>query len=51
MTPAPFESNAYDSLLGYLRGNSAWTGSDTQLRIKAPGLLHLIVGSSEYQLV
>ena len=29
----------------------AWTGNDTQLRVKAPGLLHVIVGSSEYQLV
>jgi hypothetical protein len=28
-----------------------WTGSATQLRTKAPGLIHLIVGSSEYQLV
>jgi uncharacterized protein (DUF1800 family) len=51
MTPAPFDPNVYDSLLGYLRGNGAWTGSDAQLRSKAPGLLHLIIGSSEYQLV
>ena len=28
-----------------------WTGNAAQLRIKAPGLIHLIVGSSEYQLV
>ena len=26
-------------------------GNASQLRVKAPGLLHLIVGSSEYQLV
>ena len=51
VTPAPFESTAYEALLAYLRGSSQWTGSDAQLRVKAPGLLHLIVGSSEYQLV
>ena len=51
VTPAPFESVAYEALLAYLRGSSQWTGSDAQLRIKAPGLLHLMVGSSEYQLV
>ena len=51
VTPATFESGPYEALLAYLRGSSPWTGSDAQLRIKAPGLLHLIVGSSEYQLV
>ena len=51
VSPAPFERDAYDALLAYLHGRGEWTGSDTQLRVKAPGLLHLIVGSSEYQLV
>jgi uncharacterized protein (DUF1800 family) len=50
-SPAPFENAAYASLLDYLRRGQAWTGSATQLRVKAPGLIHLIVGSSEYQLV
>ena len=39
------------ALLDYLRRGAAWTGSASQLRVKAPGLVHLIVGSSEYQLV
>lgn len=51
LTPAPLEPNAYASLLDYLRGGAAWTGNASQLRAKAPGLLHLIAGSSEYQLV
>jgi len=51
LSPAPFDQNAYSSLLDYLRSGTAWTGSASHLRIKAPGLLHLIVGSSEYQLV
>ena len=51
LTPAPYEPAAYEALLAYLRGGAQWTGTEAQLRVKAPGLLHLIVGSSEYQLV
>jgi uncharacterized protein (DUF1800 family) len=51
LSSAPFESQPYASLLDYLRRGGAWTGNATQLRVKAPGLLHLIVGSSEYQLI
>lgn len=50
LTPAPFEPQAYSNLVEYLR-SAPWTGNATQLRVKAPGLLHLIVGSGEYQLV
>jgi uncharacterized protein (DUF1800 family) len=51
LSPAPYEQGAYASLLTYLRSGAAWTGSASQLRVKAPGLIHLIAGSSEYQLV
>ena len=51
VTPSRFEPPAYDTLLEYLRSGGAWTGGASQLRVKAPGLLHLIVGSSEYQFV
>lgn len=53
LTAAPLEPGAYSALLDYLRsgGGAVWTGNATQLRVKAPGLLHLLVGSSEYQLV
>jgi uncharacterized protein (DUF1800 family) len=50
-SPAPFEHDANASLLEFLRRGTVWTGSTSQLRVKAPGLIHLIVGSSEYQLV
>ncbi|MEO5739893.1 MAG: DUF1800 domain-containing protein [Vicinamibacterales bacterium] len=50
LSPASFENGAYANLLDYLRSGAAWTGNATQLRAKAPGLVHLIVGSSEYQL-
>jgi uncharacterized protein (DUF1800 family) len=51
LTPADYDRPAYDDLLGYLRESVTWNGSDAQLALKAPGLLHLIVGSSEYQFV
>ena len=51
ISPAPFEQHARNCLLDYLRGGTPWTGNAAQLRVKAPGLLHLIAGSSEYQLV
>jgi uncharacterized protein (DUF1800 family) len=51
LTPAVYDRAAYDDLLAYLSAGGPWSGSDAQLRQKAPGLLHLIVGSSEYQLV
>ena len=35
--------------LNYLKATGAWTGSDAQLQAKAPGLVHLIAGSPEYQ--
>jgi hypothetical protein len=51
ISPAPFEQHARNCLLDYLRGTTPWTGNAAQLRVKAPGLIHLIAGSSEYQLV
>jgi uncharacterized protein (DUF1800 family) len=49
LSPAEYDRGAYDDLLEYLRAGATWSGSDAQIAIKAPGLLHLIVGSSEYQ--
>jgi hypothetical protein len=51
ITPANYDRASYSDLLAYLRAGVNWNGSDTQLSTKAPGLLHLIVGSSEYQFV
>ena len=49
VSPADYDRAAYDDLVAYLRAGGPWTGNDTQIGVKAPGLLHLIVGSSEYQ--
>jgi uncharacterized protein (DUF1800 family) len=51
LASAPVDATVRTALLDYLRANGAWTGSDTQLQAKAPGLVHLMAGFPEYQLV
>jgi uncharacterized protein (DUF1800 family) len=52
LTPQPFSGDARNALLDYARaGVASWTGSDAQRLTKASGLVHLIVGSANYQLV
>ena len=46
-----YDNEPFNALLDYLNAGGAWTGSDTQLTVKAAGLTRLIVGSSEYQLM
>jgi hypothetical protein len=51
LSPPEFASDSYSALLDYARAGADWTGSDAQLATKASGLVHLIVGSGDYQLV
>jgi uncharacterized protein (DUF1800 family) len=51
LSPAPLESGVKEELLGYLRATGTWPASDAQLQAKVPGLVHLVTGSPEYQLV
>jgi uncharacterized protein (DUF1800 family) len=44
-------SDVYNDLVAYAASGQAWTGSDAQLQTKAPGLVHLVLGSAEYQFV
>jgi uncharacterized protein (DUF1800 family) len=44
-------SDVYNDLVTYAASGASWTGSDAQLQTKAPGLVHLILGSAEYQFV
>jgi len=43
--------DVYNDLIAYAAAGVDWTGSDAQLQKKAPGLVHLILGSAEYQFV
>jgi uncharacterized protein (DUF1800 family) len=47
LAPSPLGDDTYQDLRTYLR-SAAWTASDTQVRTKAAGLVHLILGSGEY---
>jgi uncharacterized protein (DUF1800 family) len=51
LSPAEYEGAGHNALVEYVNAGGAWTGSDTQLTTKGSGLVHLIVGSGEYQLV
>jgi uncharacterized protein (DUF1800 family) len=51
LTPPELASGSYRALMDYTRAGAAWTGSDAQLATKASGLVHLIIGSGDYQLV
>jgi len=51
LTPPALERDVSRSLLDYLRAGVPWTGSDAQLLQKSAGLVHLLLGSGEYQLV
>ena len=49
MPPATLDNQI--SLVDYALAGGPWTGSDAQLLTKAPGMIHILSGSAEYQLV
>jgi len=51
LSPAAYDEQPMSELKTYMLSGGPWTGSDSQLQTKAAGLIKLIVGSSEYQLV
>jgi uncharacterized protein (DUF1800 family) len=51
LATAPLGSSVTSELSTYMRATGAWTGTDAQLQAKSSGIVHLIVGAPEYQLV
>ena len=51
LVAVPFDRSVRSELSTYLTATGGWTGSDAQLQTKVPGLMHLIAGSPEYQLL
>jgi uncharacterized protein (DUF1800 family) len=47
---APTDNVVTGEWQNYLTSTGTWTGSDAQLQVKAPGLVHLMAGAAEYQL-
>ena len=50
LTPE-LDSAVYSDLLSYASDGISWSGSDAQLQSKTPGLVHLILGSPDYQFI
>jgi uncharacterized protein (DUF1800 family) len=48
---APADASVTTELSNYLHATGAWTGADAQLQAKSAGLVHLMAGSPEYQLI
>ena len=48
LAPGPLSDVTRSSLRTYLTSSGAWTGSETQVRTKSAGLVHLILGAGEY---
>jgi uncharacterized protein (DUF1800 family) len=46
----PYDAAVANEMLTYLRSTGAWTGSTSQLQSKVAGIVHLVIGSPEYQL-
>jgi uncharacterized protein (DUF1800 family) len=51
LVTAPADASVASELANYLRATGAWTGADTQVQSKSAGLVHLVAGSPEYQLI
>jgi len=51
LATAPLDASVTTELNNYLRATGAWTGTDAQIQAKTAGLMHLVAGSPEYQLV
>jgi uncharacterized protein (DUF1800 family) len=51
LTPPEYSATSRGLLLEYARTDAAWPLSDAQLASRVAGLVHLVVGSAEYQFV
>jgi uncharacterized protein (DUF1800 family) len=45
------DSAVYAELVDYASSGITWSGSDSQMQSKTPGLVHLILGSPDYQFI
>ena len=51
LSPPAYTAGGRAALLGYVTAGGAWTSADAQLANKGAGIVHLIIGSGEYQLI
>ena len=50
LTP-DLDKAVYSDLVAYAGAGITWSGSDAQLQSKTPGLVHLLLGSPDYQFI
>jgi uncharacterized protein (DUF1800 family) len=51
LTPPAYSEGARAAMLDYARTGATWPLSDAQLAVKVAGLVHLVVGSGDYQFI
>ena len=51
LTPQEYSASSQGVLMDYARTGASYAASDTQLATKVAGLVHLVVGSGDYQFV
>jgi uncharacterized protein (DUF1800 family) len=51
LATTPFADSVLGQFSSYLTATGAWTGSAAQMQQKAPGVVHLLLSSPEYQLI
>jgi hypothetical protein len=51
LTPPRYSASSHGALLEYAQAGAAWPASDAQLATKVAGLVHLVIGSADYQFV
>ena len=51
LTPQEYSASSQGALMDYARTGASYPASDTQLATKVAGLVHLVVGSGDYQFI
>jgi uncharacterized protein (DUF1800 family) len=51
LTPPEYTASSHEALLDYARTGAAWPISDALLATKVAGLVHLVIGSGDYQFI
>jgi hypothetical protein len=51
LRPQAFSASSHGALLDYARTGVTWPASEAALATKVAGLVHLVIGSGDYQLI
>jgi uncharacterized protein (DUF1800 family) len=51
LTPKEYSASSHAALMDYARSGATWPASEAQLATKTAGLVHLVIGSGDYQFI